>query len=78
MGNWPLKDVAVILISSFQTHIKDEYIDNSLRNWSQAKATISHWWLVNIGSRNGLVLLLGNKPLPELVLTKIYAIMWYH
>ena len=32
-------------------------------------ATGPYWWLINIGSRNGLVPS-GDKPLPEPVLTK--------
>ena len=35
-----------------------------------------HRWSVNIGSGNGLVLS-GNKPLPEPVLTKISVTIWY-
>ena len=35
------------------------------------------WWSVNIGSGNGLVLS-GNKPLPEPVLTEISVAMWCH
>ena len=40
----------------------------------------SHWtelMLVNIGSGNGLVLS-GNKPLPEPMLTQIYVAIWRH
>ena len=36
----------------------------------QVKCHKLHWWLVNIGSGNGLVPL-GIKPLPELMLTQI-------
>ena len=39
--------------------------------------TTSHWSLVNIGSGNGLVLS-GNKPLPEPMLTKIPVAIWRH
>ena len=35
---------------------------------SQVHATELHWWLVNIGSGNGLVPS-GNKPLPEPMFT---------
>ena len=34
-----------------------------------------YWWYVNIGTGNGLVPL-GNKPLPEPVLTKISNAIW--
>ena len=36
----------------------------------QVNATRPHWWLVNVGSGNGLVPL-GNKPLPEPLMTQI-------
>ena len=36
-----------------------------------------HWWLVNIGSGNGLVLS-GNKPWPELMLTQICVRIRHH
>ena len=34
------------------------------------------WWLLNIGSGNGLVLS-GIKPLPEPMLTQIYIAIWH-
>ena len=34
-------------------------------------------WDVNIGSGNGLVPS-GNKPLPEIMLTAIYVVVWHH
>ena len=34
-------------------------------------------WYVNIGSGNDLVLW-GNKPLPEPVLTEIFDAIWHH
>ena len=37
----------------------------------------THWLLVNIGSGNGLVLS-GNKPLPEPMLTRICVTIWCH
>ena len=40
-------------------------------------ATRPHGWLVNIVSGNGLVLS-GNKPLPEWLLTQIYITPWCH
>ena len=39
--------------------------------------TLAHFWLINIGSGNGLVPD-GTKPLPEPVLTQIYVNMWYY
>ena len=49
-----------------------EYVDEYLLwNGSQANAAEQLWWQVNIGSGNGLVLS-GNKPLPEPMLSQIY------
>ena len=36
-----------------------------------------YWWEVNIVSGNGLVPL-GNKPLPEPMLTQIFVAKWRH
>ena len=36
-----------------------------------------HWWSVNIGSGNDLVLS-GNKPSPEPMLTQIFVTIWRH
>ena len=46
----------------------------SIFKWNhfQVNATKLHWWLVNTGSVYGLVSL-GNKQLPEPMLTKFYA-----
>ena len=41
-----------------------------LWNCPNMDVTVLHWWSVNIGSGNGLVPL-GNKPLPESMLTQI-------
>ena len=43
----------------------------------QVKATKPNWSFVNSYSGNGLVLL-GNKPLPESVLTNISNAIWHH
>ena len=43
----------------------------------QANATKPHWWLVNIGVGNGLVLS-SNKPFPETMLTQTSVAVWYH
>ena len=40
-------------------------------------ATNPHWWLVNVGSGNGLVLS-GSKPLPEPMLTTFHVAIWRH
>ena len=37
---------------------------------------IFQWQLVNIGSGSGLVLS-GNEPLPEPILTQIYVAIWF-
>ena len=41
----------------------------------QVNATSPHWWLVNVGSRNSLVLS-GSKPLPEPMLTPSHVAIW--
>ena len=73
LTHWPLEDVVEVL-NQFQTGIKDRYLEHFLWNHSQLNATRSHWYLVNIGSGNGLVLS-GNKPLPEPMLTDLYCHM---
>ena len=48
----------------FKLYIKNRYLEHFLWNCPQVNATRPHWWLVNIGSVNGLVPN-GTKPLPE-------------
>ena len=48
-----------------------------LGNCHNMNVTGLHWWSVNIGSGNGLVLS-GNKPLPEPKLTQISVAIWCH
>ena len=55
-------------ISKFQTHFNDKYLKYFLWNCFQVNATTHHWSIVNIGSGNGLMLS-GNKPYPEPMLT---------
>ena len=54
---------------------------------TEVNVTRPRWWLVNIGSGNGLVssgnigsgnglVPLGTKPIPEPMLTKIYVDIW--
>ena len=65
LTHWPLKNQAVIFkkMSFFQCLSR---CDCPIVN-----ATRSHWWLVNIGSDNGLVPS-GTKPLLEPMVTQIY------
>ena len=58
-------------ISNFLTNFSGWGI---LWNCSQMNVAGTHWWLVNIDSGNGLVLS-GNKPLPEPMLTQISVAM---
>ena len=46
-----------------------------LWNWPQVNATRPYWSLVKFGSGNGMVLA-GNKPLPQPMLTQIFVTMW--
>ena len=60
------------IYSSFQTDMKDRYLEHLLWN-----ATRSHGRLISIGSGNGLMPW-GIKPLPEPVLTQICVYIWHH
>ena len=51
------------------------WLKHLLWNCPQLIVTGPHWWWVNIGSGNGLVLSC-NKPLSEPVLTQIYVTIW--
>ena len=55
-------------------HVPDS-VHGNLWNCSQVNATEHLWWLVNIGSGNGLMPS-GNKPLPELMFTQIYVTIY--
>ena len=59
---------------NFQTYIKDTYLEYFLWNCPLVNTTSPHWWLVNIGSGNGLVPS-GNKPLPEPMLIQIFSLI---
>ena len=58
------------LISHFQTHDKDWYLEYFPWNW-----ILQDWWLVNIGLGNDLVTL-DNKLLTELMFTEVYDAIW--
>ena len=67
-------DIIVMkLRSKINSHI---YHENFLWNCTQGNDRGSHW-LDNIGSGNGLVLS-GNEPLAEPVLTQIFIPIWCH
>ena len=72
------EDAAVILTKYFQTNIKDRYLEYFLVNCPHVIATGHHWWwLINIGSGNGLVPL-SNEPLPKPILPKFFNDKWRH
>ena len=60
------------LLHDFETYFSDWYLNYLSVKPPLLNGTGPHWWLVNIGSGNGLVPS-GYKPLPELMLTKFYA-----
>ena len=60
------------LSSHEQTSVHDLYFEHFLLTWPHLNATRPQWWLVNIGSGNGL-LSSGNKPLPDPKVTQIYV-----
>ena len=64
-------------IGDFETHNSNRYLGKSLGIFHQVDATRPHWWLVNIGSGNGLVPS-GNKPLSESMLTQIYVYVYVY
>ena len=45
--------------------------------WLSTECQVTHWWNVNIGSGNDVVLP-GNKTLPEPVLTQICVVIWLY
>ena len=59
---WPFSCKNFILKRN-NVHFKNLYLKHFQWNWSQASATKSHWWWVNIDSGNGLVSS-GNDPWP--------------
>ena len=61
--------------SNFESVIFEHMLQMKFMIMSTATGHI--WWLVNIGSGNGLVVS-GNKPLPEPMLTKCYDAIWRH
>ena len=65
------------IISTFQANFNGWWLRYFWWNSRQAIATAPRWWLVNIGSGNGLVPS-GIKPLPELMLTQFYVVIWRH
>ena len=54
------------------THVMEKVHEHFLWNCLLVNATEHIWWYGNVGSGNGL-LLSGNKPLPEPILTQIYV-----
>ena len=69
--HWPLRDVTVIIKISF-SNSSDKLISwvfSVKLPWGECYKT---WWLVNMGSGNGLVLL-SDKSLPESMLIQIYV-----
>ena len=57
--------------------IRNRYLGYFLWYCPQVNAARPYWWLVNIGSGNGMVPS-GSKPLPEPMLTRIYVNTWRH
>ena len=51
------------------------YLEHFQWNWPELSAKEPHWWQVNSGSGNGL-LLSDNKPLPKPVLVQFYRPQW--
>ena len=64
-------------ISYFCNNVINLWMGCLIWNSPQVVVTRLYWWLVNIGSGNGLVPS-GNKPLPEPMLSKITVAIWRH
>ena len=64
-------------INNFYTDSKDRDLDHFLWNGPQVNVRKPHWWLVNIGSGNGLGLT-GTMSLPEPILSHCYVAIWRH
>ena len=62
---------------NFHANFSDQWLRYLMWNCPQMNFTGLHWWSVNIGSGNGLVLS-GSKPLPEPMLTQISVAKWRH
>ena len=62
-------------ISNVKTQNAELWLWHSLWNCTQVNATELHWWEVNIGSGNGLVLS-GNKLLLKPMLIQVYVSIW--
>ena len=75
LRNCPQGDLIKILgykcIINFQSNFSNRWPRYFLWNCPQIIFTGPHWWWVKIDSGNGLVPS-GNKPLPELMLTRYY------
>ena len=77
LSHWSPGYAARMLRSNFQSHIKDRYLEHFLWNYHPVDAIKPHWLLVNIASDDSLVLS-GNKPLPEPMLTQTCVTLWHH
>ena len=75
---WPWKMWLWFQMCKFQMQLEDGNLEYSSKHYPGMNARGPRWWLVNIGSGNGLVPS-GNKPsLPEPKLTHIYVTTWHH
>ena len=74
---WPWKMWLRFQMCKFQMQLGDGNLEYSSTHYPGMNGRGPHWWLVNIGSGNGLVPS-GNKPLPEPKLTHIYVAIWHH
>ena len=66
-----------LAISKLISRMDIGYLEHNQVNCHQVNATKPHWWLVNIGSGNGLVASCS-KPLPKPMLSKFYDTTWHH
>ena len=70
-----LRDAAVVFNKLIWNQIEDWYIEYFPWNCSRLNAKTHRWWLINIGSGNGVVTS-GNTPSSEPMWPQIYVAIW--
>ena len=77
LTHWPLREATWILNLYFSIICQGYWSWAFHVKLPSDECHKHHWWLVNVGSGNGLVPS-GNKPLPEPMLTQFCITIWHH